>query len=287
MPDPTAIGVPSCGLAPPTIVNAPPGAEPPHDHKTPKTARRTLPHPACQIENICRINASDGLKSLSQTAKLTLGHRETSIILIGTQPVARLIIILSLALSVVFGTLTVAEAQSNYRVRTGDTLEIQVLEDPSLNRSVRVLPDGRFSFPFAGTLRAAGLTIPQIERNIRVGIASNFATDPNVFVFVVPEEREPLEPETINIYLLGEFNTPGLAEMPPGTTVLQALSMGGGMTRFAALKRLQLRRTNPKTGVQTVRKINFKALANGAALSNDIVLKDGDVILVPERRLFE
>ncbi len=200
---------------------------------------------------------------------------------------ARLIIILSLALSVVFGTLTVAEAQSNYRVRTGDTLEIQVLEDPSLNRSVRVLPDGRFSFPFAGTLRAAGLTIPQIERNIRVGIASNFATDPNVFVFVVPEEREPLEPETINIYLLGEFNTPGLAEMPPGTTVLQALSMGGGMTRFAALKRLQLRRTNPKTGVQTVRKINFKALANGAALSNDIVLKDGDVILVPERRLFE
>lgn len=199
----------------------------------------------------------------------------------------RIILSLFMAMTVFLSTLTSAEAQSNYRVRTGDTLEIQVLEDPSLNRSVRVLPDGRFSFPFAGTLRAAGLTIPQIERNIRVGIASNFATEPNVFVFVVPEEREPLDPETINIYLLGEFNTPGLAEMPPGTTILQALSMGGGLTRFAALKRLQLRRTNSKTGVQTVRKINYKALANGAALGNDIVLKDGDVILVPERRLFE
>ncbi len=199
----------------------------------------------------------------------------------------RIVVSLFTALAVLVTTWSFAEAQSNYRVRTGDTLEIQVLEDPSLNRSVRVLPDGRFSFPFAGTLRAAGLTIPQIERNIRVGIADNFANEPNVFVFVVPEEREELDPETINIYLLGEFNTPGLAEMPPGTTILQALSMGGGMTRFAAVKRVQLRRTDTKTGVQTVRKINFKALSNGAALSNDIVLKDGDVILVPERRLFE
>ncbi len=205
----------------------------------------------------------------------------------GNQPVTRIILFISLALAIVFSTLSAADAQSNYRVRTGDTLEIQVLEDPSLDRSVRVLPDGRFTFPFAGTLRAAGLTIAQIERNIRIAISSNFATEPNVFVFVVPEEREPLEPQTINVYLLGEFNTPGLAEMPPGTTILQALSMGGGMTRFAAVKRLQLRRTDHKTGIQTVRKINYKALAEGAALSNDIVLKDGDVILVPERRLFE
>lgn len=190
-------------------------------------------------------------------------------------------------MAIVLGSLTVSEAQSNYRVRTGDTLEIQVLQDPSLDRSVRVLPDGRISFPFAGTLRAAGLTVPQIERNIRIAISDNFATEPNVFVFVVPEEREPLEPQTINVYLLGEFNTPGLAELPPGTTILQALSMGGGMTRFAATKRVQLRRTDHKTGIPSVRKINYKALSEGAALSNDIVLKDGDVILVPERRLFE
>lgn len=199
----------------------------------------------------------------------------------------QILIILSLAMAIVLGSLTVSEAQSNYRVRTGDTLEIQVLQDPSLDRSVRVLPDGRISFPFAGTLRAAGLTVPQIERNIRIAISDNFATEPNVFVFVVPEEREPLEPQTINVYLLGEFNTPGLAELPPGTTILQALSMGGGMTRFAATKRVQLRRTDHKTGIPSVRKINYKALSEGAALSNDIVLKDGDVILVPERRLFE
>lgn len=205
----------------------------------------------------------------------------------GTQPVTRIYLILSLAMAVLFGTLTLAEAQSNYLVRTGDTLEIQVLEDSELNRSVRVLPDGRFNFPFAGTVRAAGLTIPEIERNLANGIASNFTATPNVFISVVPEEREPLDPETINVYLLGEFETPGLAEMPPGTTILQALSMGGGMTRFAAVKRVQLRRTDPRTKQQTVTPIDYRALSRGATLSRDILLKDGDVILVPERRLFE
>lgn len=202
----------------------------------------------------------------------------------------RLILILSLALSVLLGTLSMAEAQANYRVRVGDTLEIQVLEDPDLNRSVRVLPDGRISFPFAGTLRAAGRTISQIERNIATQIAGNFADTPNVFVSVIPAEREPREepdPPTINVYLLGEFETPGRQEMPPGTTILQALSMGGGMTNFAAVKRVQLRRTNAHTGRQSVTQINYLALSRGAQLSHDIILKDGDVILVPERRLFE
>lgn len=199
----------------------------------------------------------------------------------------RFLLTLCLGAAFLVGLIPGADAQGNYTVRSGDTLEIQVLEDSSLNRSVRVLPDGRFSFPFAGTLRASGLTIPEIEQNIRTGIAGNFATEPNVFVSVVPQERQAAAPRTINVYLLGEFTTPGLAEMKPGTTILQALSMGGGITRFAATKRIQLRRTDKNTGRQTVTRINYKAISEGAELTRDIVLSDGDVILVPERRLFE
>jgi polysaccharide export outer membrane protein len=202
--------------------------------------------------------------------------------------VRRISLILALAAAALVAMLSAALAQgSDYRVRTGDTLEIQVLEDPELNRTVRVLPDGQFSFPFAGTLRASGLTIPMIERNLANRIADNFTATPNVFITVIPEEREPLDPETINVYLLGEFETPGLVEVPPGSTILQALSLGGGMTRFAALKRVQLRRADPATGRQTVTQIDYNALSRGAALSRDIVLRDGDVILVPQRRLFE
>lgn len=188
---------------------------------------------------------------------------------------------------------TSALAQSNYRIVPGDTVSIEVLEDSSLNRTLLVLPDGSLNFPFAGSVRVAGRTVSEVERTIAGAIASNFATPPTVFVTVAsvvntPEE-EPLEvpEETISVYFTGEVNRPGLIPMAPGTTFLQALAQSGGFTRFAATKRVSLRRTNSLTGQQQVFTINYKALADGAVVSRPVILQDGDVILVPERRLFE
>ena len=183
---------------------------------------------------------------------------------------------------------------AGYRLNPGDTIAVEVLEDSSLNREILVLPDGSFNFPFAGTVRAAGRTAGQIQASIAEGIASNFAAPPNVFV-TVRSLREvvrrapaaPAAPVTISIYYLGEVATPGVREVPPGTTILQALSQSGGFTPFAATKRIQLRRTNPHTGQQSVSVIDYRAIANGAILRNDVRLVDGDVIVVPERRLFE
>lgn len=197
----------------------------------------------------------------------------------------RMTLALILALSASMGF-----AQSEYRVRAGDTLVIEVLEDTSLNRATVVLPDGRISFPFAGTLAVAGRSVGQIEASITAAIAGNFANQPNVFVSVQPGQRRATAaaaPATIDIYFLGEVNTPGLKTVAPGTTLLQGLAQSGGLTRFAATKRLQLRRTDPKTGRQSVFQIDYRALSDGAAMTNDIVLQTGDVILVPERRLFE
>ena len=189
---------------------------------------------------------------------------------------------------------TAAFAQSEYRARAGDTLTIEVLEDNSLNRSVEILPDGRISFPFAGTLQAAGRTVGQIEATITSAIASNFANEPNVFVTVIPG-KSPLPKKStgtgrgrnIDIYMLGEVSAPGLKEVQRGTTLLQAMALSGGLTKFAATKRIQLRSSDPKTGQPVVQTFNYKALTDGAALGQDTKLRDGDVILVPERRLFE
>ncbi len=188
---------------------------------------------------------------------------------------------------------TMAAAQSEYRVRAGDTLVIEVLEDPTLNRSVVVLPDGRFSFPMAGTIPAAGRNIGQIREAVTQAISSSFAATPNVYVGVQPAPPTPRVPRApapapmITVYLMGEVEKSGPISVPPGTTFLQALSQSGGITPFGATKRVQLRRTNPTTRAQKVYRINYRALSNGAALSRDIVLTEGDVILVPERRLFE
>ena len=201
----------------------------------------------------------------------------------------RLVLTALAALAMVLTSLPAA-AQSEYRVRPGDTLVIEVLEDATLNRSVAVLPDGRFSFPFAGSVRAGGRTVSEIQTDLASAITSNFVAPPNVFVAVQPAERVPTAStalgDTIDVYFLGEVNNPGLQAVTPGTTLLQAVAISGGVSRFAAVKRIQLRRTNPSTGVQNVTILNYKALANGA-VTTDIELKDGDVILVPERRLFE
>ena len=184
---------------------------------------------------------------------------------------------------------TGALAQSGYLIRTGDTLQIEVLEDPSLNRSVLVLPDGTISFPFAGSVRAAGRTTGAVDAAITAGIASNFASEPNVFVTVasLTERASGTGSARIDVYMLGEIASPGEKQLKRGTTLLQALAETGGFTAFAAKKRIILRRTNSRTGEQSVSKINYKAIADGAAVGGDIVLRDGDVIIVPERRLFE
>jgi polysaccharide biosynthesis/export protein len=182
-----------------------------------------------------------------------------------------------------------AAAQSEFRVGSGDTLRIEVLEDPSLNRDVLVLPDGRVSFPLAGSLTAGGQTTTQIESALASALAPNFAASPTVSVSVAglaPRTGTGVA-RTIDVYFIGEVANSGLVQVPRGTTVLQALALSGGFTRFAATKRIQLRRTDPASGQQNVFTIDYSAIERGAAGIGSSVLADGDVIIVPERRLFE
>ena len=181
------------------------------------------------------------------------------------------------------GTLAMAQG---YTIRAGDTLSIEVLEDPSLNRTALVLPDGTISFPFAGSISAAGRTSGQVESAIEAGIASQFASAPNVFVNVQTVRTGGGTGGTIHVYMVGQINEPGEKHLKRGSSLIQALASTGGFTKFAATKRIILRRTD-SSGKQSIKKINYKAIADGTAVGNDVVLRDGDVIIVPERRLFE
>ncbi len=178
-----------------------------------------------------------------------------------------------------------AFAQSaGYRIQRGDTLTVTVLEDDSLNRQVLVLPDGRVSVPLAGSVQAAGQTVEAVERAITDRLASNFAVRPNVFVSVVSVIEDE---ETFPIFVLGRVGSPGVREVESGTTLLQAVALAGGLDRFAATKRIQLRRTDPQTGQERLFLFNYRAVERGGSIESMITLREGDVILVPERRLFE
>jgi polysaccharide export outer membrane protein len=195
--------------------------------------------------------------------------------------------VLALLAAVLAAPLTLAApafAQSaSYRIQPGDQLAVTVLEDDTLNRQVLVLPDGRISVPLAGSVRAAGQTVESVERTIADRLASNFAVRPSVFVSVTGViEEEP----TFPIYVIGQVAAPGRVEAEVGTTLLQAIALAGGLDRFAATKRIQLRRTD-STGQQRLYLFNFKAVERGGAIQSMITLREGDVIIVPERHLFE
>lgn len=179
----------------------------------------------------------------------------------------------------------VAQAQSNYRLGSGDVLRVEVLEDPSLNRSVLVAPDGRISVPLIGTIRVGGRTIDAVQTDLVQRLTPNFAAAPTVFVALErrpdPRPAQPVAPKTIDVYVMGEARNPGKLEVAEGITVLQFLAQMGGFTNFAATKRIQLRRGSQVWG------LNYPEIEAGLSPSGGARLADGDVIIVPQRRLFE
>jgi polysaccharide export outer membrane protein len=181
-----------------------------------------------------------------------------------------------------------ALAQDSYRIRPGDVLRVEVVEDPALNRTTIVLPDGRISIPLAGTVLAGGRSIEQVQAEVSGRLAPNFAAAPTVFVALEqlagPAAGRTVTP--ITVHVLGEANRPGRLAVTPGTTLLQAFSEMGGFSKFAAIKRIQLRRTDGRGG-ETILPIDYSAIERGASDAGRTTLREGDVIIVPQRRLFE
>ncbi len=187
---------------------------------------------------------------------------------------------------------TPAAAQSTYKVHTGDTLQLEVVEDGSLNRSLLVLPDGSVSVPMVGSIPAAGRSLADLKASITAGLAPSFATSPTVFVSVAKlstpsggSRSGSSSAAGMSIYVMGEIAKPGKIDVAPGTTLLQALAVGGGLTKFGAPKRIQLHRTD-SSGQTVIYNYNYGAAMSGVAQPT-IVLQSGDVIVVPARMLFE
>ena len=192
-----------------------------------------------------------------------------------------------------------AWAQSSYRIQPGDSLQMEVLEDPSLNRSLLVLPDGSVSLPLVGSIKASGKSLNALRSVITSALASNFASPPTVYLSVgqlnaitsavnnaAAQAAAARYSGSMSVFALGEVNNQGKIAVEPGVTLLQFLAESGGLTKFAATKRILLRRHDHKTGKEIVYKYNYKAVQSGADAPM-IVLQDGDVIVVPERKLFE
>ena len=159
----------------------------------------------------------------------------------------------------------------DYRVGPEDLLDITVWREEALKQQALVRPDGGISFPLIGEVLAAGKTIEEIRDEIAKRL-EKFLPSPVVNVSIVRVASN-------RIYIIGKVNKPG--DMPAGrfVDVLQALSMAGGLTPFAAENRIQILRR--EGGKQISIPFNFGEVRRGVRMEQNILLQAGDTVLVP------
>ncbi len=161
-----------------------------------------------------------------------------------------------------------------YAVGVDDILEVSVLQPDELLRVVNVAPDGTITFPYIGTIKVKGLNITQIQEKVRTALADGYLKYP-VVVVSLQESRSR------KFFVYGEVIKPGTYAMAENTTVLRAISMAGGFSRFGSSSRVKvLRPKEAQAGYETV-KIDIKKVMNGNS-QDDILLKAGDMVVVSE-----
>jgi polysaccharide export outer membrane protein len=165
-----------------------------------------------------------------------------------------------------------AQQVPDYTLNAGDTLDIAVWKEEDLTKKdVIVRPDGKFTFPLAGEITAAGRTIAQIE--------TAMATRLKVYI---PEPVVSVSVKTLDgcrIYVIGQVSKAGSFVMNPRVNVLQALSLAGGLTPFAASNDIIVLRGS---GVaQRALPFHYGEVIKGRNLTQNVLLEAGDVVIVP------
>jgi polysaccharide export outer membrane protein len=158
-----------------------------------------------------------------------------------------------------------------YKVQPGDTLEVSVWKEPDLQRTTVIRPDGRFTFPLAGEVQAAGRSSSDIRTDIETRLKA-FISEPVVTVSVPQVDGN-------RIYVIGQVNKPGMFVMNPRVNVVQALSLAAGTTPFAKLDDIIVIRSS--SGTQRALPFRYSQITSGRDLSQNVMLESGDVVLVP------
>jgi polysaccharide export outer membrane protein len=158
-----------------------------------------------------------------------------------------------------------------YVIQPNDILEIFVWKEPDLTRKVLVRPDGRISFPLVQDMQASGISPGELKTQIEKKL-KEYLESPNVTIIVDAIQ-------SYKVYVTGKVQKPGaiLAEKP--ITVLQALAMAGGFQEYAKGSEMSVIRYYGNENI--VFKFDYSEVTRGKASNQNIVLRSGDVVVVP------
>jgi polysaccharide export outer membrane protein len=168
---------------------------------------------------------------------------------------------------------------TEYRIAPGDLLQVFVWREPDLSRELRVRPDGYVSVPLIGDLFAVAKTPKRLAAELTQAL-SQFVNNPQVTVTLGTSS-------ILRFYVLGKVNKAGEFPLVGRTTVMQALALAGGFLEYAKPEEIKILRQElavaggkAKTH-EVVLMVNYKAIAQGQNLQQNVALKPGDVVVVP------
>jgi len=165
----------------------------------------------------------------------------------------------------------VAADSDSYIIGPEDVLYIYVWKEENLSRSVPVRMDGMISIPLVDDVKAAGMTPLQLKEYLLAKL-KDYVETPDVTVIVT-------EANSYRVYVQGEVKTPGVFKLRSETTLVQLIIMAGGFTDWANQKKITVMRKEGGKDSRIV--VNYKKIIEGDSGEKDIVLKSGDIIIIP------
>ena len=166
------------------------------------------------------------------------------------------------------------ETPPGYVIGVQDVFDVVVWKDEEMSaEGVVVGPDGRVSLPLVNEIHAAGLTVEQLRQEITKK-AGEFVQEPTVSVVVK-------EINSLRVSIVGQVGKPAQYALLRPTTVVELISMAGGVAEYANTKNIRITRT--ENGKPVSLQFNYNDFLKGKekALAQNIELKPGDIVTVP------
>jgi polysaccharide export outer membrane protein len=171
---------------------------------------------------------------------------------------------------------------NNAPLRVGDVVQLTVWNEPDLNVKAEVNDDGTVVFPYIGPVMAAGKRPAELKESVTKKYADGYLVDPQVYISVASRASS-------RVYVVGSVGSPGVYDLAERTTLLELLARCGGASGQTASEVIVIRQEPPAEPEEGAAKspgrvrVDLSRLLRGD-LTNNLVLRNRDVILFPQSR---
>lgn len=162
-----------------------------------------------------------------------------------------------------------------FQIGPGDKIAITVWRHEDLSMEVTVAPDGTISFPLVGTLPVAGKTYSELREMLTSAI-QEYYTNPQVAVNIVELQNQ-------KVIIVGEVTRPSVLQLTGEMSVVEALTLAGGINQYARTNNVLLVRAG-KEGPELYT-VDVDSIFSEGAGDQLVMLQRGDIVVVPTRTI--